>query len=378
MVRCLVDISIRKMSSSSEGDSFFEASGSESDREELALENEDTSGEIEQKTEVPESIKFNVSIVDIACHPKRNLIAAGLIDGAITLHSYGVGDVKNMELQTFDHHKKPCRAVHFSASGEHLFTGAQDTTICVVDLETNSVFRKFARDGGSPLYSILPIDNYLLASGEDDGQVILWDFRMQAPIECFEDCEDYVSSLVINKEKKLMLATSGDGILSVYNVRAKKLEMQSEELDSDLLCSGIFKGGTKAVVGSTDGALNIFNWGEFGNISDRFPGHPGSVDSMAVVADDVIVTGCEDGKVRAVQLFPNRFLGSLGSHGGYSVERVRLCYDSAYIASSSHDQKIKFWDLSGIEDLKNEDVKETKQKHKQLNKPVNDFFADLA
>ncbi|XP_055934794.1 WD repeat-containing protein 55-like [Argiope bruennichi] len=366
------------MSSADEDDASNVDLDSDGDSEISYPEDEDAALEIEQKTEVPESINFKVNIVDIAFHPKRNLIATGLIDSSITLHSYGVGDVKNMELQTFDHHnKKPCRAVHFSASGEHLFTGAQDTTIGVVDLETNSVFRKFGREGGSPIYSILPIDNYLLASGEDEGEVILWDFRMQAPIEVFQDCEDYVSSLIINKEKKLMLATSGDGRLSVYNVRAKKLEMQSEELDSDLLCAGIFKGGTKAVVGSTDGALNIFNWGEFGNISDRFPGHPGSVDSMVVIADDVIVTGCEDGKIRAVQLFPNRFLGSLGNHGGYSIERVRLSYDSAYIASSSYDQKVKFWDLSGIEELRNEDVKETKEKHKQLNKPVNDFFADL-
>ncbi|GFX66665.1 WD repeat-containing protein 55 [Trichonephila clavipes] len=353
-----------------------EVESSDSDDEFSKTENDKTV-EIEQKIEVPADITFSSNIVDISCHPKRNIVAAGLINGSIVLHSYGIADVGNVELLTFDQHKKPCRALCFSDSGEHLFTGAQDAVINVFDLETNSVFRKFARESGSPLYSILPIDNYLLASGEDDGQVVLWDFRMQAPVQCFEDCEDYVSCLVANKEKKILLATSGDGFLAAYNIRGNILEAKSEQASYDLLCAGILKNGTKVVVGAGDGSLNIFSWGEFGNISDRFPGHPGSVDAMVVVEDDLVCTGCEDGKIRAVQLYPNKFLGHLGNHGGYTVERVRLCYEKSLIASSSYDHKIKFWDLSGVEEIKNLDVKEAKLKKKQLDKPANSFFADL-
>ena len=52
------------------------------------------------------------------------------------------------------------------------------------------------------------------------------------------------------------------------------------------------------VCGSTDGTLNIFNWDEWGNISDRFPGHPMSVDCMAKYSEDVIFTGSIDGMIR--------------------------------------------------------------------------------
>lgn len=338
---------------------------------------EEDKDEIEQHVEVPKPIDFDSAIADISCHPKRNIVAVGTIDGPVYLHTYATSDTGNKEVISFEHHKKNLRVARFSNSGDHLFTGANDGTICVVDLQTNSIYRKFAREGGSPIYSLLPIDDYLMASGEDDGQVVLWDFRMQAPIQCFEDCEDYISSLTINTEKKILIATSGDGVMSAYNVRGKKLVMQSEEFDCDLLCSGIFKRGSKLVVGAGDGSLNIFNWGEFGNISDRFPGHPQGVNCLSVLSDDIICTGCEDGKIRAVQLFPNRFLGVLGSHHGFAVEKLAPTFDSSLIVSCSHDQKIQFWDLSGIEYLKNEDVKDTKNKHGQLNKEVNDFFADL-
>lgn len=157
----------------------------------------------------------------------------------------------------------------------------------------------------------------------------------------------------------------------------KKLIQSSGMFNYDFLSLGIVKNGTKVVVGAGDGSLNIFNVGEYGDISDRFPGHPGSVECIEVTSDDVVCTGCEDGKMRAVQLFPTRFLGVLGHHNGFTVESLSVSHDSKLLASSSHDQCIKFWDLSSIEDEKNEEVKNTKKKHFQLNKPVESFFADL-
>ncbi|GFS54611.1 WD repeat-containing protein 55 [Nephila pilipes] len=364
-----------KIPSSNEEDRLDEGESSDSDDEISMRGKEDEAKEIEQKTEVPADIPVPAGIVDISCHPKRNIIAAGLIDGSIVLHSYGVGNAGNKHLISFDHHKQSCRTLCFSDSGEHLFTGAQDAIINVLDLETNSVCHKFTRVNGCPPYSMLSVDDYLLASGEDEGAVVLWDLRMQAPIHCFNHCEDFISSLVTNKEKKILLTTSGDGFLSTYNIRRNKLETQSEPYDSELLCAGIVKDGTKVVVGAGDGSLSFCNWGEFSFLTDKFLIHPGTIDALLVIEDDVICTGCEDGKVRAVQLSPKRILGYLGSHAGFTVERVRMCYEKLFIASSSYDEKIKFWDLSGIEELKMGEIKKKTSKLPCIGKES--FFSDL-
>ena len=52
------------------------------------------------------------------------------------------------------------------------------------------------------------------------------------------------------------------------------------------------------VCGCGMGELNIFTWGEWGNISDRFPGHPMSVDCMVPITDDIVCTGSCDGLIR--------------------------------------------------------------------------------
>ena len=60
----------------------------------------------------------------------------------------------------------------------------------------------------------------------------------------------------------------------------------------------LFQRGEKVVCGCGEGELNMFTWGQWGNISDRFPGHPMSVDCMVPITEDVICTGSCDGKIR--------------------------------------------------------------------------------
>ena len=81
---------------------------------------------------------------------------------------------------------------------------------------------------------------------------------------------------------------------------------------------------------------------------------------------------------RAVHILPNRFLGVLGRHGDLAVENLSLSRDKNLLASCSHDQTIKFWNLDLLDDI---EVKQEKAKVSQRNQPLNpdnQFFDDLA
>lgn len=81
---------------------------------------------------------------------------------------------------------------------------------------------------------------------------------------------------------------------------------------------------------------------------------------------------------RAVHILPNRFLGVLGRHGDLAVENLGVCRDKRLLASCSHDQTIKFWNLDLLDDIevKHEKAK-VSERHRPLN-PQNQFFDDLA
>lgn len=322
-------------------------------------------------------IKFDDLVVDICFHPSKDVIAAGNIGGEVTLHSCSGSD--SSCLMTFKHHKKACRALRFSEDGEKLYTASKDKTIKVVDLNQGSL-EKTLKGHESPVYSMLVTGDNFLATGDDDGVIKVWDFRTEGAVMTLKENEEFISAMEIDSQRKILICTSGDGTLTALNIRRKKLEMQSELFDSELLSLAVIKGAQKVVCGSGEGVLNIFNWGQWGNISDRFPGHPMSVDCMCSLTDDIVCTGSCDGVVRAVNILPNRFIGVIGQHGDFPVENLTLSRDKKTLASCSHDQTIKFWN---VEDIANE-VVSTKKKAKKTNKPKylsstsrSNFFAGL-
>lgn len=67
-------------------------------------------------------------------------------------------------------------------------------------------------------------------------------------------------------------------------------------------CIFFLQSGRKVVCGTGDGILNLFTWGEWGDITDRFPGHPLSIDSCVAVSDNIVCTGSMDGIIRWVAI----------------------------------------------------------------------------
>ena len=75
-------------------------------------------------------------------------------------------------------------------------------------------------------------------------------------------------------------------------------------------------------------------------------------------------------------------MGVVGEHKDFPVENLSLSHCRKYLASCSHDQTIKFWN---VENLEKEQVNTYRKKSKKNNKPKplnsaaskTDFFADL-
>ena len=127
---------------------------------------------------------------------------------------------------------------------------------------------------------------------------------------------------------------------------------QSEVYPSEMNCVGIIKqesGKTKVLTGLGNGMMYIFDWKAFGYHSDTFGDHPSAINCLIPVTDNFVVTGCDDGKLRAIRLFPHRFLGVVGSHR-FAVEHLDISTCGQYLASSSHDGRVRFWNIGYFED----------------------------
>ena len=61
---------------------------------------------------------------------------------------------------------------------------------------------------------------------------------------------------------------------------------------------------------------------------------------QVAVTENVLITACEDGAIRAVHLYPHRFLGVVGHHEGeLPIEKMDVSSSGEVIASISHDNR---------------------------------------
>jgi WD40 repeat protein len=127
---------------------------------------------------------------------------------------------------------------------------------------------------------------------------------------------------------------------------------KSDNIEDELLSCVLLKKSKKLCIGTQDGTLCLYTYGQWSDMSDRFPGHPQSIDAILKIDEDTILTGSSDGLIRAVQLLPNSLLGVLGGHDhdGFPVEGLGWGAERRLVGSISHDEYIRLWDASLLND----------------------------
>ncbi|NWY92102.1 WDR55 protein, partial [Loxia curvirostra] len=337
-----------------------------------------------RERDTPEDICLEATANAIALHPARPLLAAGDVDGDVYMYSYTCTEGENRQLWSSGHHLKSCRDVAFSQDGQKLFTVSKDKSIHILTAEEGRLETRFPKAHEAALNCVLPIDNHIFATGDDGGAVKVWDLRRGSAILEARQQEEYISAMAVDGNGKILLTASGDGTLGVYNVKRRRFELLSEPQNGDLTSVVLMKRGRKVACGSSEGTIYLFNWDGFGAASDRFALRAETIDCMVPITDSIVCVGSLDGVIRAVNVLPNRVLGCVGQHLGEPIEQLAVAADGKLLASSGHDQKVKFWDVSALGSMVVDDYRRKKKKGGPLralsSKALGsgeDFFADL-
>ena len=284
----------------------------------------------------------------------------------------------------------------------------------------------------NPLVIIKPFEkttssSYLIATGDDTGGVRVWDERIigdgqsgniykNLPRGCiyeWNENEDYISDIQHSSDGNTIVATSADGRLAVFDLRMatkggtssifkhRKNEDEtttknkkgggsisttfrlSDDQEDELLSLQIMKQGKKVICGTQEGVLSIFSWGTWGDCSDRFPGHPSSIETLLKIDEDTLLTGSSDGLIRVIQLQPNKLLGILNSNiggegqqsraqnEGFPIEKLGFNSNRNIVGSiSAHDSHIRLWDTSILHDNDDDDDSDDEDEDNDQKKPT--------
>ncbi|WFD17941.1 WD repeat-containing protein jip5 [Malassezia caprae] len=349
------------------------------------------------------NIGLSSDALDVSFHPDKNThrIAVGLISGKVQLFDYSVlfqdresaqslsGKQKGKfykRLWSVRPSRKSCRGVAFDHSGSILYCIFKDKSLLALDAINGEVKACWPHAHDSAPSRLLPIDDTLVATGDDDGIVRIWDVRTppekgaetSSPLRSYDHHSDWITDMIwcphlepprpskkdeqqkrkreSEGDRSRLVVTSGDGTLSVIDVYGGKKGFEvSEDQEDELLSVAPIKGGKKLVVGTQLGILSLWapSRGLLDHV-DRFPGHPSSVDAICPLDDDTVLTGSSDGLIRVVQLFPHQLLGIVGDHDGMPVEC--LVRKGNLIASLGHGNECKLTDLTPLLEDDGEDA----------------------
>ena len=125
----------------------------------------------------PPDIFLKDQIFDLKFSPTANVLALSQVTGEVKLFVFN--EEQNEEAASFAYHEASCRSVEFSDDGNFLFSGSSDQTIGIVTNGELMHQTKIAHD--SPINCLKYIENNaVIASGDDDGCIKVWDFRINS------------------------------------------------------------------------------------------------------------------------------------------------------------------------------------------------------
>lgn len=194
-------------------------------------------------------------------------------------------------------------------------------TVKIYDLVTEKTTHMLKRDDGKPVpfYSMTAFKEHVISAGDDDGALFVWDTRTPNELVFSTyDCQHYISDIAGDYDvKKLIVATSGEGTLTAYDMRVKKMiEPKSEFFGAGFQCLKMLDLNKKLAIGAEDGAIYVFNQNEWAHTSGKFAVTDDlqnrgkcSIDCIDLMPDkSTLVVGGSDGKMRTVSLWPHEVL----------------------------------------------------------------------
>lgn len=281
---------------------------------------------------------------------------------------YAYNEKKNQEMLKLDYHAESCRQVVFSPDGNLLYTSSSDGSIGVIS--NGKLEGRIANAHSAPVNSLIHVENnVILASGDDDGVVKIWDLRQAATgkgcILKMEEHEGTIMDMKLNEKGNMLLTACNDGHLGVFDLRKNGLlYAMSDNFEEDLTALVICKYEKKVLVSTSEGTVNVFSWDWFGDCNDRIVGHPNSIDTMIKFDEDTVITGSEDGLIRAVSVLPNKIVAILGDPTDHDegevfhIQKIALSHDKCLLASISLDDIVKIIDVSQLGSRVKEDFDE--------------------
>ncbi|KYQ88624.1 WD40 repeat-containing protein [Tieghemostelium lacteum] len=238
-----------------------------------------------------------VKSVDI--HPTEPWILASLFNGNVFIWNYETQNmVKSFEVSP----ETPVRAAKFVARKQWVIAGSDDTFIRVYNYNTMEKIKSFEAHADYIRCLVVHPTLPLLLSSSDDMSIKLWDWEKGWNcVQVFEGHSHYVMSIALNpKDTNIFATASLDKTIKVWSMNSPNPHFTLEGHEKGVNTVEYFSGGEKPylISGADDKLVKIWDY-QNKNCVQTLDGHSNNVSVVCYHPElPLILSGSEDGTVK--------------------------------------------------------------------------------
>ncbi len=289
------------------------------------------------------------NILALAMDAQGRFVAAGTANGKVELCR--MPDCTPFQTLEVAGLEEWVRSIAFSPKGDLLASGNDDESVRLWDLHTKQELSLPRMHNGRVYTVAFSSRDDLLASAGDDHVIHLWNVRSQQHVQTLEGKQGRVRSIAFSHQGDLLASASEDKSIAIWDMNTGKCIHILREHSDHVYAVAFSPDGKRLVSGSDDSTVRLWDV-QSGSCIHVLQGHSDRVQSVAYSPDGcMLASGGMDQTVRIWDSESGRCIHALHEHSN-RIRAVTFSPDSALVVSGGDDQTMRLWEVETGQCLK--------------------------
>lgn len=281
----------------------------------------------------------------VAYSPDGKRIAVGSGDGTVAI--FDAASLERTGVVSNESRNFRTRALTFLRDGRTLIAGGQNGIVQIIDAADATVITELGVPGAEIFSMATNQDETLLAVGNAEGFVRVWDLATRRPLRTLAPLDRRVEGMDFAMDGSTLVTSGRRAGLRAYN--AATGEVLAQIPTRAMPWAVAFSPDGKTLIASTqNGTVERFNWPSMER-RDEITAHQILIPALSFSPDgSLFATGSEDGAVRLWNSVSGRLLVTLDPDGS-QVVTVAFDPSSRYLAASTSLRFTGVYDLRAMD-----------------------------